>query len=206
MSKRTMIYSVGINDANYPVKPRISGTNQRVSCPFYLRWKEMLRRCYSQQEHLRNPTYKDCEVVEEWKYFSNFKSWMEVQDWQGKHLDKDILVPGNKIYGPTTCIFVEDKINLLLVKSDSKRGKYPIGVSPAIRGPKIYYQSHICGKYLGFFDNILEAHRCWQIEKSKHIKETALLQTNEVLKISLLKISDKLLEDYNSNTETKTYS
>ena len=206
MSKRSMIYGVGINDADYPVKPRISGTNQRVSCPFYLRWKEMLRRCYSKQEHLRNPTYKDCEVVEEWKYFSNFKSWMEVQDWQGKHLDKDILVPGNKIYGSNTCIFVEDKINLLLVKSDSKRGKYPIGVSPAVRGTKIYYQSHICGKYLGFFDNILEAHRCWQIEKSKHIKETALLQTNEVLKISLLKISDKLLEDYNSNTETKTYS
>jgi len=205
MSKRKTIYGVGINDANYPVKPRISGTNQRISCPFYLRWKEMIRRCYSEKEHLRNPTYKDCKVVDEWKYFSNFKSWMEVQDWEGKHLDKDILVPGNKTYGPNTCIFVEDKINLLLVKCDSKRGKYPLGVSPAIRGNKTYYQSHMGRKYLGFFDNIFEAHQCWQVEKSKHIKEVALLQTDEILKNALLEISNKLMKDYNTNTETKTY-
>ena len=205
MTKRTTIYGVGINDANYSVKPRISGTNKRVSCPFYLRWKEMLRRCYSEKEHLRNPTYKDCEVVDEWKYFSNFKSWMEEQSWEGKHLDKDILVPGNKTYGPDTCIFVEDKINLLLSKCDAKRGKYPLGVSPAIRGDKTYYQSHMGRKYLGFFDNILEAHRSWQVEKSKHIKETALLQTDEVLKNALLRISNKIMEDYCSNIETKTY-
>ena len=205
MSKRKTIYGVGINDANYPVKPRISGTNQRISCPFYLRWKEMIRRCYSEKGHLRNPTYKDCKVVDEWKYFSNFKSWMEGQDWEGKHLDKDILVPGNKTYGPNTCIFVEDKINLLLVKCDSKRGKYPLGVSPAIRGNKTYYQSHMGRKYLGFFDNIFEAHQCWQVEKSNHIKEVALLQTDDILKNALLEISNKLMKDYNTNTETKTY-
>ena len=205
MNKRTMIYGVGINDADYFVKPRVTGTNKRTSCPFYLRWKEMLRRCYSEKEHLRNPTYKDCEVVEEWKYFSNFKSWMELQNWEGKHLDKDILIPGNKIYGPNTCIFVEDKINLLLVKSDAKRGKYPLGVSPASRGNKIYYQSHMGRKYLGFFDNILEAHRSWQIEKSKHIKDIAILQTDEVIKNALLRISNNILDDYDRNVETKFY-
>lgn len=206
MSKRTMIYGIGINDADYLVKPRIEGTNKRMSCPFYLRWKEMLRRCYSEKEHLRNPTYKDCEVVEEWKYFSNFKSWMENQDWEGKHLDKDILVPGNKTYGPNTCIFVEDKINLLLVKCDIRRGKYPLGVSPAVRGDKIYYQSHMGRNYLGFFDNILEAHRSWQIEKCNHIKQVASNQNNLVLKNALMEISNNILKDYQEGKETIDYS
>jgi len=41
---------------------------------------------------------------------------MERQDWEGKHLDKDILIPGNKIYSPDRCIFVSSLINLLIDK------------------------------------------------------------------------------------------
>jgi len=205
MTKRTSIYGVGINDSDYSVQPRISKTNQRNSCPFYLRWKEMLRRCYSEKDHLRNPTYKDCEVVEEWKYFSNFKSWMQKQDWKDKHLDKDILFPGNKIYGPNTCIFVTNQVNLLLVKCDSRRGNFPLGVSAAIRKDKIYYQSHMGRKYLGFYDDIMEAHRSWQLEKYNHIKKVALDQTDELLKNALLKISSKILDDYEMNLETKIF-
>jgi hypothetical protein len=200
-----MIYGVGVNDADCFVKSRVTGTNQRKSCPFYLRWKEMLRRCYSSKEHLRNPTYKDCEVVEEWKYFSNFKSWMEKQDWKGKCLDKDILVPGNKIYGPDTCIFVSNKVNVLLVKCDSKRGELPLGVSKAFRQNKTHYQSHMGKKYLGFYNNIMEAHRSWQLEKCNHIKKVALDQTDELLKTALLKISNKILEDYRDGLETTTF-
>ena len=201
-----MIYGVGINDADYLVKPRIKGTNQRNSCPFYLRWREMLRRCYSNKEHLRNPTYKDCEVVDEWKYFSNFKIWMEKQDWKEKQLDKDILYPGNKVYGPDTCVFVSSQINLLLVKCDAKRGEYPLGVSPAIRGDKKYYQSHMGKKYLGFYDNILDAHKSWQIAKFNHIKQVALIQDNLTIKNALLRISNNIFKDYQLGRETINYA
>lgn len=47
MSKRSMICGVGINDADYPVNPRINGTEERIECPFYNRWRYMLTRCYS---------------------------------------------------------------------------------------------------------------------------------------------------------------
>jgi len=54
---------------------------------------------------------------------------MEKQDWQGKQLDKDILVKGNKLYAPDTCIFVSSEINKLLSDCGNVRGKYPRGVN-----------------------------------------------------------------------------
>ena len=44
-------------------------------------------------------------------------------------LDKDILIKGNKIYSPNTCIFVPKRINTLFIKCDKARGNLPIGVS-----------------------------------------------------------------------------
>ena len=43
-------------------------------------------------------------------------------------LDKDILCKGNKIYSRETCIFVPERINLLFVKHDKRRGNSPIGL------------------------------------------------------------------------------
>ena len=44
-------------------------------------------------------------------------------------LDKDILIKGNEIYSPETCIFVPQKINTLFCSSKSSRGSLPIGVT-----------------------------------------------------------------------------
>ena len=45
------------------------------------------------------------------------------------HLDKDILIKGNKIYSPQTCCFVPENLNSLITKNDSIRNNLPIGVS-----------------------------------------------------------------------------
>ena len=50
---------------------------------------------------------------------------MEQQDYDGKHLDKDLLVCNNKVYSPETCVFVPREINQFLTKSNNSRGKYP---------------------------------------------------------------------------------
>ena len=108
------VYGVGTNDAGYAIQvmESVRGANgkpkQRIIwfCPFYRRWVHMLERCYSERYQEKKPTYIGCTVCEEWLRFSNFKSWMETQDWEGKHLDKDLLVEGNKIYSPDTCILV----------------------------------------------------------------------------------------------------
>lgn len=115
MKKKGIVYGVGINDADYLV----------TDCLYYRKWKQMLRRCYSSNFHVKNPSYIGCDVCEEWKVFSNFKQWMMTQDWEGKELDKDIIFPGNKVYSPDKCVFVDKEVNELFSKKN-KHGVHGI--------------------------------------------------------------------------------
>lgn len=82
----------------------------------YMCWMNMLRRCYN-ESYLDNKaiTYKDCTVCNEWLYYPNFEKWYDENyyeiDGERVHLDKDILIEGNKVYSPNTCIFVPQSIN-----------------------------------------------------------------------------------------------
>ena len=186
MPKR-LVFGVGINDADYVVCPSING--KQVKCSFYAKWKGMLGRCYSKKEHEIKPTYKDCTVVEEWKRFSNFKAWMIKQDWKDKELDKDILVPDNKVYGPNTCIFVSKYINSFLLDAASYRGKYPQGVRKSGR-----YRADISidnkSKYLGTFNTPEEAEQVYNKAKANEIRRQADMQTDERLIKALYRIAD----------------
>lgn len=105
---KKLIHGVGINDAGYniSISTRLpNGRRQEQRCPYYKRWVNMLTRCYSKAEQARNPCYIGCVVCPEWLTFSNFKRWMEQQDWKGKELDKDKHGDG-KLYSPTTCEFL----------------------------------------------------------------------------------------------------
>ena len=114
-----LVCGVGINDADYKVElkrvvGRVNGKPIREIdwiCPFYYKWRNMLVRGYSRKLKDRHKTYEECYVCEEWLRFSNFKAWMEQQDWEGKQLDKDLLVIGNKLYSPSTCCFVSRQVN-----------------------------------------------------------------------------------------------
>lgn len=126
LSRRKPLLGIGINDAEYVVKPVVSGV--RLCCPYYSRWERMIIRCYSPKVHSKSPTYKNCTVCDEWLTFSNFKAWMIKQDWEGKHLDKDIINPDNKTYSPSNCSFVDRHVNNLLLDSGASRGDFPQGV------------------------------------------------------------------------------
>ena len=116
IAKRTLKYGVGINDAQYQVQLR-NTDNTLLTCPFYKVWSDMLKRCYSQTFLTKNPTYKGCYVCTPWLTFSNFRKWMETQAWKGKELDKDILIAGNKIYSPETCIYVPQWLNSFTINN-----------------------------------------------------------------------------------------
>jgi hypothetical protein len=144
ITKRKLIYGVGINDADYFTSAVIDGKD--VRCPYYIRWKSMLKRCYSANTHKINKTYIGCTTCDEWKFFSNFKAWMIKQDWEGKHLDKDLLVQGNKVYGPDKCIFVTQAINNLLIDQKKSRGQHAQGVSFARAKGKFIAHCRVNGK------------------------------------------------------------
>ena len=119
-----LVYGVGINDSVEPIskKLKIDGKWKTVwTCPIYTCWSNMIQRCYSSDYHLKKPSYVGCVTTEEWIYFTNFRSWMEKQDWKDKELDKDLLFPGNKIYGPDTCCFLNSAVNSFNKKQSTGR-------------------------------------------------------------------------------------
>lgn len=144
--------------------------------PFYQRWAGMLTRGHSENFKLKYPSYRDKYVIEDWRRLSIFKAWMEIQNWKGLELDKDILVKGNKEYGPQTCCFVPQRINSLLTGADSSRGEFPIGVTLQPRKKNDKYLAKIKkeGKpfEIGLFNTPEEAHAAWQLEKSNEIFNT----------------------------------
>jgi hypothetical protein len=120
LSGRSLIYGIGVNDANYNVK--IKKNNKLIwACPFYVKWQSMLSRCYSSYLQKRKPNYIGCSVTPEWHYFSKFRLWMSTQKWEGMELDKDLLVKGNQVYGPDTCCFIPQAINSLFGSGRKKK-------------------------------------------------------------------------------------
>jgi len=183
--KRNYLYGKGINDTGYKVETVVKG--KRVMCPFYRKWCDMLTRAYSPKYKERHVTYEGVTVCEEWLHFSTFKEWMEIQDWEGKQLDKDLLQPGNKEYSPSTCLFVSSQINKLLTGRGATRGGYPQGV--CLHKQRDKFQAYI-GKYgkrvhLGLFVTVEEASEAYRIAKNNYIKEVAETQ-EEPIKSALL--------------------
>lgn len=96
----------------------------------YVKWKNMINRCYNEGVHKRFPQYEDCTVCEEWKSFSNFREWYKNAKYGNKplDLDKDILFKGNTVYSPETCCLVPKYINTMFTNGKANRGEFPLGV------------------------------------------------------------------------------
>ena len=173
-----LVHGVGIydlrDDPSY-ITNKKNGGKQVWRCPFYNRWKSVVRRCYSERCLQKHPTYRGCSICEEWKTFSNFMAWMKTQPWEGKQLDKDILVPGNKVYSPETCVFVSGNLNNLLNRNPAKRGEYPMGVK--FNNYKNKFEAYITkfgkSKHIGYFYTPEEAHEAYKKVRSKYILEVA---------------------------------
>ena len=149
----------------------------------YRCWNNMLMRCYSVKYQKKYPTYKGCRVCDDWLYYPNFKKWYDENYYEinnkTSHLDKDILVKGNKVYSATTCVFVPNFINNLFTKRQKIRGELPIGVSYHKVNKKYQAQLSVLrnGKktkeYLGYFTTPNDAFEAYKQAKEDYIKEIA---------------------------------
>lgn len=164
------IFNVGVNDM-----PRGSTRTGGKQLPFYKAWYNMLSRCYCPKYHEIEPSYRDCEVCDEWKTLSNFKLWFDENYIDGWQLDKDLLVYGNMMYSPTTCRFVPQSLNSLIGEKNRKSSDLPRGVT--FCSGKYRAKLNHNGKYIhiGVFDTVGEAKRSYSKYKSQHI--TNLLPT-----------------------------
>jgi len=176
------VYGVGfVGVGKY--KPSINGSITKA----YSVWHSMLNRCYNLKYQAAKPTYAGCSVCDEWHNFQEFASWFEINYQDGLHLDKDLLVQGNKIYGPEFCLFVSAAINSLLVDSKASRGLYPQGVILNKLNKKFMARMSINGKvkHLGTFLTPKEASAAYIKAKCELIKQIAIKQS-EPLRSALL--------------------
>jgi hypothetical protein len=177
---KKLVCGVGTNDADYEVHPTING--KKVMCPFYMAWAEMLRRCYSAKFQARRPTYIGCSVAPEWWSFMTFRAWMIEQDWQDRDLDKDLLIPGNKVYSPQTCVFVSNGLNNFANDHAAGRGEFPIGVDWHKQKGKLRAQCRnpFTGKkeHLGLFTCPDAAHEAWRKRKHELALQIAALHAD----------------------------
>lgn len=111
------------------------------------------------------------------------------QKWEGMSLDKDIIVLGNKVYGPDTCVFVPCQVNNFLTDHGAARGAWPIGVSWGEEACKFKARCRnpITGKqeHLGYFTDPAEAHEAWRARKHQHALRYAEQQTDSRIAAAL---------------------
>lgn len=163
-----LVAGVGYNDGEY----LSSGTKEHAL------WRSMLARCYKEENLKRKPAYRGCSVSDNFKNYTYFYEWCNNQigfKKEGWSLDKDLLIKGNKVYSEDTCVFVPLEINNVIVKADSLRGDYPIGVSyDRSRGKftaRIWIENK--PKFLGRYATIEEAFHSYKVNKEKHLKSIA---------------------------------
>lgn len=171
---KKLIYGVATNsDGKY--KATIDGKTTNA----YRTWYNILSRAYNPKGHAKCPTYLGCSVADEWLEYQNFAEWFHTHEYsnRGYELDKDLLIPGNKIYSPDRCAFVPHQLNSLLNGSGAIRGKYKQGVRFRNGRNKFAANINIDGKgrHLGYFDAEIEAYIVYKKAKEQYVKDSANL-------------------------------
>lgn len=163
----------GINDSITPIRETVLVEGKQIIlwvCPYYVKWNDMLNRCYRSSK----ACYAEITVCDEWKYFSNFRSWCESQPFFDSQLclDKDTLNPGAQKYSPENCRFIPMYINNLMVCKSANNG-LPLGVTYDKSRSKYKSNISVNGKNINSprYDTPLEAHHWWQENKIYYLQK-----------------------------------
>ena len=170
------VYGVGILGEHF------TKSNGKFTREYEL-WSGMLERCYNSEEKFKR--YEGYSVSELFKNYTLFSEWSFKQIGfyqEGWHLDKDILIKGNKIYSEDVCVFVPQQVNNCCIRSTNRRGEYPVGVSWSKQAQK--FETYITRfgkrKNLGLFHTVQEAFLVRKEAKEKYMKELAEFWKGEV--------------------------
>jgi hypothetical protein len=199
--KDILLYGMGVND--FAVTPAADEWSYNV-------WDRILDCCYNDNSTRSRATYFDCTVTECWHRYSDFKVWFDKNCIIGYQLDKDILLPGNRIYGPDTCCFVPKYIN------DAVRWRREMPRS-GYSGTTVFgggFQAEIThkgSKQIGEWRTIaMDAHCDWQRLKAETIEDHLCDYLREVapdLRVvrALLKYVDRLRSNADAMVPTLQY-
>ena len=178
MNKK-LVYGWGIND----IKGSYEEKYKKV-------WKGMIQRCYSEPYLIKYPTYRNINIIEEWKYLSIFRDWFLDNYIEGYVLDKDLYRPNTKVYSISSCLFIPTKVNNLLVKQKGKGySKIPSGKYRAMMS--------IDGKniVIGTYNTKQEVHKAYIKFKANYWLDIAdtYINTDEKIWIGLYRQAEHLI-------------
>lgn len=142
-------------------------------------WRGIIYRCGKEKS-----PYENCEVCKEWEIFENFKKWYIEHYYEVKgcdmEVDKDILVFGNRIYSPETCLIVPQRINELF-RAFNNQYNLPTGISLLKKElKKGRYKVSYNGNFIGYFKTIRDACMAHEYVKKGAINEVAKTYKNEL--------------------------
>lgn len=176
---KTLVRGVGINDSETPVFLRL-GDGKVWQDPIYRTWANILTRCTTTDKSYgydyapnHNHTYLKTKICDEWLTYSKFRDWCIEKNWEGNHLDKDLLGDGT-LYSPHTCVFLPSVVNSLMTGTRMKRKGGLLGTG--------YQDGRYCAavqcegkkfKPLKYFDTEMEAHNYFREGKIEVIKYLA---------------------------------
>lgn len=177
MTNSKLVYGVGVNDRKYTTGHGGKPTKE------YVLWFTIIQYCYNPKFQAKHHKFIGCLVSDNFLNYSKFHEWCHDQTGFGKidangrhwHLDKDILVPDNKIYSENICVFVPKDIMAFFNDRSNARGEWPIGVYFHKPTGKFLAHCNVKGnrQHLGSFNTPEDAHAAYKAFKEALCKELA---------------------------------
>jgi hypothetical protein len=149
----------------------------------YALWASMINRCYCEKRNSSKKSLSGISVDKEWHNFQNFALWLDLQE-NGMNpdfdLDKDLRVPGNKIYSKYSCSMVPREINKMVKSMSGYERDLPQGVK--IKGT--HFESYIGMNgsqfYLGRYQTAEDASKAYKDKKQEYFVEMAEKHKNVI--------------------------
>lgn len=144
----------------------------------YAIWSKLICRCYDHKFQELHPAYIGCIVCKEWHNFQTFAKWYEENYFkvpnERTELDKDILIPRNKLYSPDTCLLVPQSLNLLFSRDTVDGRDLPMGILKQKHGKYVVNFTYKGNKnYCGKIKSLEEACEKYIEYKEKCLKQIA---------------------------------
>ena len=137
-------------------------------------YNNMKQRCNNKKG------YENCVIGKTWeKDHEKLYTWYRnnyytLPDGEPINIDKDILIPNNRIYSEDTCLLVPERINKFFINiHGTKKNGMPVGVTLDKKSQK-YKASIYKNKKsikLGTYGTPQEAHDAWRKAKIEHLLE-----------------------------------
>lgn len=148
-------------------------------------YSNMLRRVRTLGE------YKDCQIAPEWEDYQVFYSWVRANAVEGWVLDKDILIEGNRVYGPSTCVYVPEPLNLVFKRPRGLTQNLHPNVTRTKHNAFYVRVGHRDSQFRASFNSLTEANLVAQRESLRYKYHVAMSYRNDT---RLTAVIDVLIE------------